>query len=150
MRILKRLSILSLSLVGFSWIAALMVRKVVPAYGDENDDEFSVVAGASGSVFQSRAANLREGRVLAVMGGVELDLGDARVDAGATLDVKAFMGGVDVIVPQEWRVELMSNAVFGGVANRTNPDGRGDDAPLLLVRAHAIMGGIEIHATEAV
>ncbi|GMQ99006.1 MAG: hypothetical protein BMS9Abin17_1548 [Acidimicrobiia bacterium] len=150
MRTLKRLFFLSLALVGLGWIAGLAVRKLVPAYGSESDDEFSVVAGASGSEFQSRASSLREGRVLAVMGGVELDLTDAGIDAGATLDVKTVMGGVDVIVPPQWRVELISNSVFGGVSNRTDPDSGGADAPLLLVRAQAIMGGIEIHATESV
>ncbi len=150
MRTLIRILFLMGAVVGSGWIAALTVRKLVPAYGSEDDDEFSVVAGASGSEFQSRASNLREGRVLAVMGGVELDLTDAGIEAGATLDVKAVMGGVDVIVPPEWRVELISKAVFGGVSNQTDPDRGRDDAPLLLVRAQAIMGGIEIHATESV
>jgi len=150
MRTLKRLLFLVVGLVGLGWISGMAVRKLVPAYGNESDDEFSVVVSTSGSEFQSRAPSLREGRVLAVLGGVELDLTNAGIDAGATLDVRAVMGGVDVIVPPQWRVELIANSVFGGVGNQTDPDGGGEDAPLLLVRAQAIMGGIEIHSAEAV
>jgi len=150
MQSLKRVLLLLFGVVATGWASAVAVRKLVPAYGGESDDEFSIVTGASGSEFQSTASGLREGRILAVMGGVELDLTDAGIDAGATLDVKAFMGGVDVIVPQDWRVELISSSVFGGVVNRTDPDDSRGDAPLLLVRAQAIMGGIEIHAAELV
>lgn len=149
MQTLKRVSSLLLGFVVAGWVSAVAVRKLVPAYGGESDDEFSIVTGASGSEFQSTATDLREGRILAVMGGVELDLTDAGLDAGATLDLRAFMGGIDVIVPRDWRVELISSSMFGGVGNRTDPDA-GDDAPLLLVRAKVIMGGIEIHAAEAV
>jgi hypothetical protein len=58
------------------------------------------------------------------------------------------MGGIDVVVPPGWRVEVMGRSVMGGVANLTDPDVLADDAPVLLVDALAMMGGIEIHAAE--
>jgi hypothetical protein len=59
------------------------------------------------------------------------------------------MGGVDVIVPAHWRVEVMGRSILGGVGNLTEPDSPDEDAPLLLVDALALMGGIEIHQGEA-
>lgn len=82
------------------------------------------------------------------MGGIELDLVDAAVAPGAYLVLRAFMGGIDVVVPSGWRVEVMGRSVMGGVANLTDPDSLGDDTPVLLVDALAVMGGIEIHAEE--
>jgi len=42
----------------------------------------------------------------------------------------------------------MGRSVMGGVANLTTPDALSDDAPVLLVDALAVLGGIEIHAAE--
>src|SRR6185503_11365098 len=54
-------------------------------------------------------------KVVAVMGGVELDLSQARLAPGVTeIDVYALMGGVDVIVPRGVRVEALGFAVLGG------------------------------------
>ncbi|NHZ70943.1 MAG: hypothetical protein GWP18_04810 [Proteobacteria bacterium] len=148
MRIVKRVIVGWAVVVGMAIVAIVMTRKLVPAHGSEDDDEFSIVAAGADKDFQSRATKLRHGRVYALMGGVELDLIDADIDHGATLILTAVMGGIDVIVPMRWRVEVRSESVFGGISNLTDPDSAGDDSPLLLVEAKAIMAGIEIHASE--
>ena len=68
---------------------------------------------------------------------------------GADLTRRDVMGGIDVIVPAHWRVEVMARTVMGGIGNITDPDRSRDDARLLLIDALAVMGGIEIHAEEA-
>ncbi len=128
-----------------SALAALIVRKKVPAFGASQDEQFSVVAAMDGVDFQSTTAQFEEGRATAFMGGIELDLTDADLAPGAYLTLRAVMGGIDVIVPTHWRVEVMGRSVMGGVANVTDPDSPLDDAPLLLIDALAVMGGIEIH-----
>jgi hypothetical protein len=148
MRSLKNILIVFLGVIAAAVAGALVVRKSVPAFGDEASDEFSIVAAMSGRTFESRAGSLHDGRVFAVFGGVELDLVRATIGAGATIVLKAVFGGIDVIVPANWRVEVISNEVLGGIGNLTDPDAH-DDAPLLLIDATAIFGGIEIHAQEA-
>ncbi len=148
MRIVKRV-IVSWAVVScLAVFAVVATRKLVPTHGTEDDDEFSIVAAGADKDFQSRATGLREGRVYALMGGVELDLIDADIDDGATLALTAVMGGIDVIVPMHWRVEVRAESLLGGVSNLTDPDRAGDDAPLLLVEAKTIVAGIEIHASE--
>ncbi len=114
------------------------------AQGDEDSDEFRVAAVVGGKRFRSRALRLRAGSVLAWVGGVELDLRAATLDAtGATLDVAATMGGVQIMVPAGWAVDVDEHAMAGGVEVRvTGPDDLPDDAPTLNVRATARMGGV--------
>jgi predicted membrane protein len=83
------------------------------------------------------------------MGGIQLDLTGTDLAPGAYLTLRAVMGGIDVIVPAHWRVEVMARTVMGGIGNVTDPDQSRDEAPLLLIDALAVMGGIEIHAEEA-
>ncbi len=131
-----------------SALAALVVRKRVPAFGEEDDAEFSVVASMDGTVFEAKTKQLAEARATAFLGGVELDLMDADLVPGAHLTLRAVLGGIDVVVPAHWRVVVMGRAVMGGIGNLTDPDAAVEEAPLLLVDALAVMGGIEIHPAE--
>lgn len=148
MLLVKRLIIGWLTLSGLVVLAALVLRRRVSEFGTTDDNQFSVVAAMAGREFRSRATNLEAGSVLAFAGGVELDLSDAQIDHNALLRIKAVMGGVDVIVPSTWRVEVFSRSVMGGIGNLTAPDEVASDAPLLVVNADAVLGGVEIHAAE--
>ncbi len=136
-------------LVASSVAAAFAVRQKIPSFGSEDDAEFSVVAAMDGAVFEGRSQDFAEARAVAFMGGIELDLTDADLAPGAYLTLRAVMGGIDVVVPPHWRIEVMGRSVMGGIGNLTDPDSVDEDAPLLLVDAFAVMGGIEIHSHEA-
>lgn len=61
------------------------------------------------------------------------------------LDVTVLFGGVDVTVPDDWRVLIDGPAVLGGYENHaaaTDPA-----APTLRIRAFAMFGGIEVKTT---
>jgi hypothetical protein len=84
--------------------------------------------------------------VIACCGGVDLDLRSAVLDSeGATLAVQATMGGVQVTVPDTWRVTVDADARAGGVETSvTRPEELPDDAPTLHVHAIARMGGVMV------
>lgn len=149
MVLVKRIIISWLTLSGLVALAALVLRRRVPEFGDATDDQFSVVAAMAGREFHSRAPDLEACSAIAFAGGIQLDLTQAQINRNALLRIKAVMGGVDVIVPSTWRVEVFSRSVMGGVGNLTAPDEVASDAPLLVVNADAVFGGIEIHAAEA-
>ena len=149
MRVLKRVLIGWLALAAAAVVAALTVKKTVPAFGDEGDDSFSVVAVIGGRDFESSAQHLAEGSALAVMGGIDLDLSGATLAPGAKLDLRAFMGGIEVSVPPSWRVEVISTERMGDVVNGLEENGQDHEGPLLLVYASATMGGISISASQA-
>jgi hypothetical protein len=78
-----------------------------------------------------------------VMGGVHLDLRRASLRGRAVLDTFAMWGGVELVVPEGWAVELQGTPILGGFEDKTRPP-LDDNAPRLVVRGVAVMGGVEI------
>jgi hypothetical protein len=146
MKFLKRVAIGWIAVAVAAIVAALTVKKAVPVFGDESDDSFSIVAVIGGKDFVSSAQHFADGGALAVMGGIDLDLSGATLAPGAKLDLRAFMGGIDVSVPPSWRVEVVATERMGDVVNQLDEDDQDDEGPLLIVYASATMGGISISA----
>lgn len=86
------------------------------------------------------------GNLLAVMGGVEIDLRGARMASGeAALETFTMWGGIEITVPRDWQVVSRGVPLLGGFEDSTHPP-EGDPAtrPRLVVSGLAIMGGVEI------
>jgi hypothetical protein len=85
-------------------------------------------------------------KVVAIMGGAEIDLRDGKFSPGVTeIDVAAFMGGVEITVPPGVRVETVGAAFMGGFeASAGDTDAVDPAAPILRVSGIAIMGGVEV------
>jgi hypothetical protein len=143
-RLLAGIVLLNVTVV----VGALVARRRLPTYGDQDSDTFALVAAMDGVDFASRADALAAGSGTAVAGGIEIDLTEASLADTATLALTAVMGGIDVVVPPEWRVEMSSSVFMGGTDNLTDPDATSDDAPLLLVDARAYLGGIAIRPDQ--
>lgn len=112
---------------------------------EEVSERQDVVAVLGAAETRSRSPHFRHANVSAVLGGATLDMRDAQLDPGATVDALALFGGVDVIVPPGWRVELGGLPIFGGYDDKTA--GSSDirpDAPVLKVAATAIFGGVDV------
>jgi hypothetical protein len=92
-----------------------------------------------------RIPDFRGGYITAVMGGVELDLRKCTMAASpATLDVVAFWGGIDLKVPADWSVEGRVVPFMGGFVQKTPPPAESAQAPRLVVRGYAVMGGVAV------
>ncbi len=129
-------------------VAAQVAKRMLPAYGDESSDVFAAVAAMDGAEIVNRSDSFRAGSGTAVMGGMTVDLTEAKISTSATLELTAIAGGIDVTVPASWRVEMASSVFAGGTENLTDPDGAADEAPLLLVDARAYFGGIAIRSAS--
>jgi uncharacterized protein DUF1707/cell wall-active antibiotic response 4TMS protein YvqF len=83
--------------------------------------------------------------ILAVMGGVNVDLRQAELELPeVTVNVFAFMGGTNVVVPERVEVELTGLAIMGAKAYRPGSRRPPPGAPLIRVRAIAFMGGVSV------
>lgn len=84
-------------------------------------------------------------KVWAVMGGVELDLRNARFAPGVTeIEVTAIMGGVSIAVPHDVGVESTGVAFAGGfVTDAGDPDALDEGRPIIRLSGMACMGGVE-------
>ena len=85
--------------------------------------------------------------VIAVMGGANLDLRQAELEAQeSTLTLVGIMGGVNVVVPEGVRVEVSGVAIMGSKNERISDTPVLPGAPLIRVRVLMVMGGANIRS----
>jgi len=137
------------------WPALLIllgIRYVVRSFGDSESRWLEIEGPQTRqlgllTVSRRRATSqvLSGGDLVAFMGGCELDLRDARPTAnGAVLDVVAVWGGIEVLVPKGWQVDLQVVPVMGGAEDETKVSAE-DVGHRLKIRGLVLMGGIEVH-----
>ena len=91
--------------------------------------------------------DFKGGSVAAVFGGADINLRNAQLsENGASLELIAVFGGIDVFVPQGWNVKVSGIPLFGGWENKTSQikNADGNDVPMLQVSCTAIFGGVTI------
>ena len=141
-----------------AWLAAIQIVAGIVGqlvskkmtWGDENSDQFQLAALFGGKQFNSKASHLKSATVITAMGGIDLDLREATLqDTGAYLDLTATMGGIRVVVPADWAVDVDGEAKGGGWEARVTPAAElADDAPRLNVHAVSRMGGVLVTTQE--
>lgn len=107
-------------------------------------DRISQFVIFSGAEIASHSEQFSGGSVSAVFGGAEVDLRGAELMPGASLDVFTAFGGIDVFVPQGWRVNIRGMPLFGGFENVTTKEQLSPDAPVLDLSAVILFGGVEV------
>lgn len=117
-----------------------------PNWQTHDEDSVNISSAFSSAARRITSQKFRGGNVSANFGGVQLDLSGAQLAAeGAVLDVRAFLGGIELLVPKGWDVELEVSAFIGGVSDdRSVPGNRVEGGPRLLVRGSAFMGGVSL------
>lgn len=88
----------------------------------------------------------RKLQTLSIMGGAGLDFREAKMPPGITeVNILAIMGGVEVLVPPGLAVETHGFGFMGGFEGLDQVGVDTDqDAPRLVIRGMAIMGGVEV------
>jgi hypothetical protein len=109
----------------------------------DHESVVSAVAVLSGVSRGSNSPRFRGGELMAFMGGCEIDLRQAAIDGEAVIDVFAMWGGIDIRVPENWRVIGHVTPLLGGFDDTTRPP-KEATTQTLVVRGVVIMGGIEI------
>ena len=111
---------------------------------EDGDEVDTVVAVMSGAARKGQWEPAGRFRVLAIMGGVELDFRDADMLDGTTeVNVLAIMGGCKIVVPPDVAVDVNGSGFMGGFTHLRHrpPD---QDAPLIRIKGLAVMGGVEV------
>lgn len=117
-----------------------------PAPGQPDADDYVRSFAVMGGITRRNESQaFRGGELTAVMGGVELDLTDATPAGGrAVVDVFAMWGGIDIRVPDDWRVEVEATPIMAGIESSARLAPGVDAAGTLVVRGFVMMGGVEI------
>lgn len=88
----------------------------------------------------------RGGHINCVFGGSEVDLTQATLGDGVSeLEVNTIFGGVTLIVPGDWKIQLKMTSIMGGFADkRSYIKESPDPSKILIIKGSTIFGGGEI------
>jgi hypothetical protein len=101
-------------------------------------------AALGSRVLTSRSQQFEGGELTVIVGSLTLDLTQAKLATGAKLSVTAVLGGCEILVPPGWDVRLGGVPVLGGWDDTTRRGPATPDAPVLTVRAVAVLAGVEV------
>jgi hypothetical protein len=126
--------------------------RAAPLVAAEAPPERGVLAAVMGGHGRKGAWLVpRHLKIVAVMGGVELDLRAARFGPGVTeIEILVIMGGVEIVVPPGMRVETLVITAMGGAETDVRELAPGDpDAPILRISGFAALGGVGVTTRRA-
>lgn len=131
-----------LILVGLNFILSRRSNYSSNSIDDESSINNFVIF--SGIKTLNYSQSFKGGTATALFGGIDIDLRGADISDGeAYLELTTMFGGIDLLVPQDWKVEVTGVPILGGWENKTilntNPD-----APVLKVKCFVAFGGIEV------
>jgi predicted membrane protein len=123
------------------------VRAAVSAGDASNTMNVSAVFG--GIERRISAHDFRGGTVSAVFGGAELDFRNADMEGdNAVLEVNAVFGGAEIRVPENWRIEVRGQTLFGGYSDSTRGPASGavggPKVKTLILSGTTVFGGVEV------
>lgn len=133
-----------LILVGASMVARASARARATAPVPDAGGSLNAFAFWSGSEQRVTSPEFHGGDVTAIMGGHDIDLRGAKMANGAAeIELLVLMGGVDLLVPEDWRVTNRALTLMGGFQDQTvhpaaEPKGH------LILRGLVLMGGVEV------
>lgn len=126
--------------------ASIILGQVRNRRRPESDRSFSSGFAAFGGVEKRNTAkSFSGGDLTAIFGGIELDLRDATVaDPPAYVNAVAIFGGVEIIVPREWNVQMDVLPVLGGASDERPRSADQHDRVDLVVSGFAAFGGVTL------
>ena len=112
------------------------------------EDEVNVVVVTGGAKHKITTQVFSGGYLRAVMGGVELDLRDAAIEAPpVTIEATIVLGGAEIKVPEDWEVKVQTRVIAGGVEDKRNrSDSPEETSPDLVIAGKVVMGGLAINS----
>ena len=110
----------------------------------EDTLNIDVAFGGRKSIVTSK--NFKGGFVSTAFGGAEINLMQADSIETMYLDLKVSFGGVEIIVPSHWEVQIEVNPSFGSVEDHRmiRTASAGEDKRTLVLRGSCAFGSIEI------
>ena len=77
----------------------------------------------------------------AIFGGIEANYLNSNLNKDIFIKVSAIFGGVDITLPSDYTVKVVSNSLFGGVSNKRI---QGNSKKVIYIEALCLFGGLDI------
>jgi predicted membrane protein len=110
----------------------------------QDNSRMNIVAIMGGVTRGNNSPAFRRADLLAIMGGLEIDLRKAAINGEAVIDLFVMWGGIEIRVPEDWTVTSHVVPLMGGVEDKTRPPQTAHVQHSLVLRGVALMGGVEI------
>ena len=122
----------------------IMERNVSVSTSDESQLNIDVTFGGKKSIITSR--EFKGGNISVAFGGVELNLMQADNPEPIVLDLKVSFGGVEIIVPSHWDVEVDIQPTLGSVEDHRilRTTNAGEERRKLILRGTCAFGSVEL------
>lgn len=106
----------------------------------------NVTAIFSGKTLNYNGRNFNGVALVAIFGGIDLDLRNAVITKDVIIDITAVFGGMDIYVPSNVHVVTNCTPILGGVDNKTVSPSmvNGRNVPTIYVNGACIFGGVDI------
>ncbi len=115
------------------------------AFNNDGGDLLSSQALFCGVQKRIMSKSFKGGKISTFFGGTEIDLRQADLTEQAFLDVEVAFGGIKLIVPPHWDLQINVTNVFAGIEDkRVYPAATPDPAKVMRIRGTVIFGGLEI------
>ena len=113
--------------------------------GDGTVGVISILTGQDAVVSREP---FRGGDATVILGGASIDLSEATLEDDVTITATVLLGGLNILVPEGWKIAITGTPFLGGWDNTTRRDVVPADAPRLEIRALVILGGLEVKHPE--
>ena len=129
-------------------VSMLLKSKGKPGLSFSNvssmDDDFVTASAIFGGVEKNvHSDNFKGANIMAIFGGVELDLTGAKaIESGCVVNVTALFGGTEIRVPENWNIIITGTPIFGGVEDKSK--GGAEDSINVTLNCTVAFGGLEI------
>lgn len=122
---------------------AMAAKLLLESNAEPGTEEIDLVSIFEGQHLASEASPFYGGKIMAMFGGVLIDLRKAApAPTGIYLDLAVVMGGVSLVVPAGWRVKFEGNVFAGGFQDETRTTAD-DDQPTVTLTGFVLMGGVQ-------
>jgi len=104
-------------------------------------DEVAILGGGRKNI---NSQNFKGGKVTTILGGSDIDLHESNLaDGNNSLEIVAILGGVDIVVPRDWKVIVNVTTIFGGFDDKRilNANQVYESNKVLIIRGTVIFGG---------
>lgn len=98
----------------------------------------------SGQTLKLQNEKFKGTNLTTVFGGIELDLKDAIIEEDSVINIIAVFGGVDIFVPDNIKIKIVSSSIFGGVDEKKKKYVESDEQHIIYINATCIFGGVDI------
>jgi predicted membrane protein len=106
-------------------------------------DESNVFSGSHRVI---QPCEFKGGKISNVFGGSKIDLTKTTLAPGENiLEISCMFGGVEIIVPLDWKVQIQVSSVMGAFSDKRNTRNTPlDNSRCLIIKGSAVFGGGEV------